>query len=608
MREILAIEGMPILLGRRNENQALVVKFPIARWKETYGAGTFQVVNVRPDENIPYLCTISADSDFVNWTVLLADIAIAGEGKCQLTYTVGSVVAKSIAYKTVIDESLEISGTIPPAYESRINDLITAAEVAEEAATALGGAKSVELVNRLKDALDPTAVKSGYALLYSTGAELARSGFAISDYIPCFEGCKISKTWNLTSNTYGTVFYAADKETIVAKIPENLYSGDIIAPRGAYYFRTNLSQSYLSQIHIYVIPPWFNTVDDIDNYEVTKTGETINGFTYSAFPVITQFNGMEVIAFRTAPEHYTRGNEYGGTSFYVVNSDGTVEFKRFITDSEPEFTGKYTGEFRIEGLSVSPDGTKLFVSGFTSLDDLSGSANASYCNLIYELDSDFEIGAVNVLGQNVNYILTGKVLTTPSGYLVNAGHSLNQQRVVLFKSDQVYNNNLSQLTFTVSTVAQGTQVSESDLGFVNDKLACISRRHTDPSIITFASSKEGGGWGTSYELGSPLHMPKILECTHGNYLVYGGARYYSASSRKPVIGVYDVENHRVIQESIIWDGYECYGYYLDFVKVSDLIFDVVFYMDKLARNAYFSKIVYKRINIREVCPAVNQYV
>ena len=357
--------------------------------------------------------------------------------------------------------------------------------------------------------------------------------------------------------------------------------------------------------HIYVIPPEFNTVNDIQNYEVTKTGQLIDGlYTYSAFPVIAQFNGQEVIAFRSAYEHYTRENSYGVTTLYVRNPDGTVELKRTIANDDEALTGQYSGELRVGGLGVTPDGTKLIVMGFSDL----GGNNSQFDNVLILLDTDFEIVGVNVIEQNASSLLCGKVTFTPSGYMITTGYAKNQTSIVQYKSNEVYSNNFEQLTFTKTTICTGTLISEPDIGFTDNGLACIVRGHTENSPIVFATDAEGTSWGTPYALGSPLHSPRILEYTQGNYMVYGGARYISSSIRKPVIGVYDIANHKVLQESVIWDDHECYGYYLDFVKLSDTIYDVVFYVDYLARNSFLSKIVYKRINIREVCPVVNRFM
>lgn len=143
MREIVATKRIIIPLGKQGENQATVVKFPVENWDTIYGAGAFELLNVRPSENTPYTCSITVDDQFVRWVVQAADVAIVGHGYCELTYVVDGVVAKSLTFETCVLESIEGAGTVPPPYKSRIHDLIEAsanisieADRAEDAANA----------------------------------------------------------------------------------------------------------------------------------------------------------------------------------------------------------------------------------------------------------------------------------------------------------------------------------------------------------------------------------------------------------------------------------------------------------------------------------------
>lgn len=142
MREIVATTRITIPLGKQGETEATVVKFPVGGWATLYGEGAFELLNVRPSENTPYTCSITADEDFVYWVVQSADVALVGHGKCELTYVVDGTVAKSLEFATDVQESIEGAGTVPPPYESRIHDLIEAsanitveADRAETAAT-----------------------------------------------------------------------------------------------------------------------------------------------------------------------------------------------------------------------------------------------------------------------------------------------------------------------------------------------------------------------------------------------------------------------------------------------------------------------------------------
>lgn len=151
MREITASTKVPIPLGMQGENGATVVKFPIGGWSNLYGDGLFDLVNVRPDENVPYTCSITVDETFVYWIILSADVAIAGNGKCQLNYGMNGKIAKSLVFNTIVAESLDGAGEVPPPYENRIAELITASEDAVEASrmavAASGSAETNALVS-----------------------------------------------------------------------------------------------------------------------------------------------------------------------------------------------------------------------------------------------------------------------------------------------------------------------------------------------------------------------------------------------------------------------------------------------------------------------------
>lgn len=132
MREITADLRLPIPIGKQGENKVTTVKFPVGNWKDIYGTGTFQLVNSRPNENTPYLCSIDTDDDFVYWVIQQADVANVGKGKCQLSYIAGDAIAKSLIYQTLVIESINGSGDPPAPYEDWIQTLIETAEGVHE--------------------------------------------------------------------------------------------------------------------------------------------------------------------------------------------------------------------------------------------------------------------------------------------------------------------------------------------------------------------------------------------------------------------------------------------------------------------------------------------
>lgn len=113
MRIIQALPNKLLKIGFQGENDALAVTFDVDGWADLYGQGTFALMNQRPTETTGYPCEVTLDGDTVTWVVSNPDVAIPGNGRVQLTYTVGSVIAKSIQFCTEIYRSIG-SGDVPP--------------------------------------------------------------------------------------------------------------------------------------------------------------------------------------------------------------------------------------------------------------------------------------------------------------------------------------------------------------------------------------------------------------------------------------------------------------------------------------------------------------
>lgn len=134
MREIIADTFGRLDLGRQGENEALKVKFSIANYEETYGAGTFAVINKRCCDIGGYPCAVEVVNGFAEWIITAAETACAGEGDAQLVYTVGDTIARTLRYKTYVSPSVGESGGIPQAGEGFLEEVLQAADRAEAAA------------------------------------------------------------------------------------------------------------------------------------------------------------------------------------------------------------------------------------------------------------------------------------------------------------------------------------------------------------------------------------------------------------------------------------------------------------------------------------------
>lgn len=123
MNYITAIEGEILNLGHQGDNKATTVRFPIEKWEEKYGIGSFSLFNKRTIDPDSYPCSIRTDSRYVYWNVLNSDTQYNGNGKCQLVYTVDDIVAKSVIYKTYVQPSLSVSEDPPVAWQGWVDKI-----------------------------------------------------------------------------------------------------------------------------------------------------------------------------------------------------------------------------------------------------------------------------------------------------------------------------------------------------------------------------------------------------------------------------------------------------------------------------------------------------
>ena len=136
MRTVIAGFGMKIPLGKQGENLATQVRIPVVKiWQTLYGQGTFQLICKRPTESTMYACSITSDDTNVMWNVTNTDVAIVGEGECELQYYVDKILAKSSTWTTIISDSLYKNEITPPEpWQSWVEDVLSAGSKAEQSA------------------------------------------------------------------------------------------------------------------------------------------------------------------------------------------------------------------------------------------------------------------------------------------------------------------------------------------------------------------------------------------------------------------------------------------------------------------------------------------
>ena len=108
MRTVYAQKNKKIILGRQGEDKAVRVVWPgiVSDWSGLYGDGSFQLSVMRFGDENAYPVAVEVNGDDIRFTVTSAETAIAGNGKCELTYIANGTIAKSATWETVVLNSL----------------------------------------------------------------------------------------------------------------------------------------------------------------------------------------------------------------------------------------------------------------------------------------------------------------------------------------------------------------------------------------------------------------------------------------------------------------------------------------------------------------------
>ena len=148
MREVNAILGKDIFLGRCGENKAACVSFNISDWQKTYGDGTPYVLHQRNGDKQPYPCDIEVSGSTVAWCITNSDVAVAGRGRVELQYYKDDTLVKSETFTTVTERALgPASETAPEPYESWMETMLHTATDAQESAEAAAESESAASIS-----------------------------------------------------------------------------------------------------------------------------------------------------------------------------------------------------------------------------------------------------------------------------------------------------------------------------------------------------------------------------------------------------------------------------------------------------------------------------
>ena len=114
-----------IEMGRQGENEAREIWFDLSWLIENYGEGAATVLCQRSKDDAPYLATLTRSGKIAIWRLTSLDTAYDGYGKCELRWTVGETLAKTIIYKTVVLKSMTQDSVMPDPYRSWYDQMIS---------------------------------------------------------------------------------------------------------------------------------------------------------------------------------------------------------------------------------------------------------------------------------------------------------------------------------------------------------------------------------------------------------------------------------------------------------------------------------------------------
>lgn len=127
----------PIFLGNQGENLARTLEFDVSSWLGQYPGAEIVMLVQRPEEDAPYIAVTQVENGVLRWTPTNADTAIAGTGKIMLRLILGEKVRKSAICTVFIAKSLDEPGDAPDPAQAWVDQVIDAANKAEEGAKAL---------------------------------------------------------------------------------------------------------------------------------------------------------------------------------------------------------------------------------------------------------------------------------------------------------------------------------------------------------------------------------------------------------------------------------------------------------------------------------------
>lgn len=176
MRIIDAGKTSVLHIGYLGEKDRTQVRFFFGDIKAEFPGGVVVLTIRRPWETEHHDITPVIDGDWAIWTVGEYDLAVRGEGECQLIYSDGVAVCKRKVWETRIGYSIEGKNvSIPPDWEDIKIELVTAAGTVVHAIEEAQVTISQDLADAVA-AKEAAEAAQGKAEQAQQGAEAARAG------------------------------------------------------------------------------------------------------------------------------------------------------------------------------------------------------------------------------------------------------------------------------------------------------------------------------------------------------------------------------------------------------------------------------------------------
>lgn len=351
-------------------------------------------------------------------------------------------------------------------------------------------------------------------------------------------------------------------------------------------------------------------LDKLDKGRITlkPVNERLEGYAYTSFSGGCKFAGKELYAFRAASGHFTVTNNYGTILFYErVKST----FRRVLVNLNYD-SSKY-GELRDPNLSVSRDGTRLYVTCFTAY---SSDRTGIHHSIIFILNKELQqIGTIIV----PDTVFWGNALETPKGYLLHADYGGNE--INIYRSTETINKlndnevkNIKMFKILTLKGQRDRKFAEPTIGYYDDKLVLLARSGGKlPAVCSLTYNLEGvGDWKELSDMEYIIHAPCLQPYSSGQYLVYSGsiinANITGGGMRKrmPYVGLIDFSNGTaksvsgVLTDNKYTWGNNGYGGYTTLVKIDEDNYGVMYYNDTSKEETLMESLYFKIVNVREL--------